>query len=100
MIQTIYKLKAKVWLYPGVAPWHMVTLPKNQSDKIKQLFGDMHRGWSSLPVMVIIGKTTWKTSIFFDKKAGAYILPLKAEVRKKENISNGQAINFSIELSP
>lgn len=95
-----YKMKAKVWLYPGIAPWHMVTLPKQESGKIKQIFGDMHRGWSSLPVIVTLNQTSWKTSVFFDKKAGAYILPLKAEVRKKEKISAGDAVTFLLEIRP
>ncbi len=58
-------------------------LSKKQSAEITARFGLMKRGWGSLPVIVAMGKTTWKTSIFPDKKAGAYLLPLKAEVRKK-----------------
>lgn len=99
-MQTAYKMRAKVWLYPGIAAWHMVTLPKNQSRKIKQLFAVAHRGWSSLPVIVKLEQTTWKTSIFFDKKAGAYLLPLKAEVRKKEHILAGDTIIFLLEIKP
>ncbi len=95
-----FNLKSKVWIWPGMAAWHMVTLPKTQSDRIKRLFGDQHRGWGSLPVVVTIGQTSWKTSIFFDKKRGAYVLPIKSEVRKKEKISNGQNVKFSIEIKP
>ena len=36
--------------------------------------------------------------IFPDKKAGAYLLPLKAHVRKKERIVAGNTISFSIEI--
>ena len=28
----------------------------------------------------------WKTAIWFDTKQDTYLLPLKAEIRKKENI--------------
>ena len=83
-----------MWLYPGMAGWHFVTVPKKQSAEIKKLFGGMARGWGSLPVLITIGKTSWKTSIFPDKKAGAYLLPLKADVRKKQGISSGDAVNF------
>ena len=93
-----FKMNAQVWLYPGVAAWHFITLPKEQSEKIKAVFGVLARGWGSLPVMVTIGKTTWKTSIFPDKKAGAYLLPLKADVRKKEKIKVRDGVNFSIEI--
>lgn len=97
-MRNLYKMRAKVWLYPGMAGWHFITLPKKQSDDIKRKFGMMKRGWGSLPVIVTIGKTSWKTSIFPDKKVGAYLLPLKMDVRKKENIFAGNTINFSIEI--
>lgn len=93
-----YKMKAKVWLYPGAAAWHFMTLPQKQSKEIKKLFGAMAGGWGSLPVIVTVGKTSWKTSIFPDKKSASYLLPLKAEARKKENIKIGDVIVFSIEI--
>jgi hypothetical protein len=93
-----YNMKARVWLYPGVAAWHFVTLPQKQSQEIKEIFGGMSRGWGSLPVVVTIGSTRWKTSIFPDKKADAYLLPLKASVRKEEKITEGDAIRFSVEI--
>lgn len=91
-----FKMKSKVWQYPGMAGWHFLTLPKKQSSGIKKLFGGMSGGFGSLPVMVTIGATSWKTSIFPDKKAGAYLLPLKAEVRKKEKIGSGDAVTFLV----
>ena len=98
MQKPIYKMQSKVWLYYGMAGWHFVTIPRKQSNEIKDLFSGMAGGWGSLPVIVTIGKTSWKTSIFPDKKAGAYLLPLKAEVRKKEKILSGDKISFSIEI--
>lgn len=95
-----YSFKAKVWLFPGNAAWCFVTFPKKQSKEIKILFHDFKRGWGSLPVEVTIGKTTWKTSIFPDKKAGAYLLPLKIAVRKKECIEVGDTVSLKIEIQP
>lgn len=93
-----YTCETAVWLYPGPAPWHFITVPKDISEDIKSSFGDRARGWGSLPVEVTIGSITWRTSIFPDKKEGAYILPLKAEVRKKENIKEGDTISLLLEL--
>lgn len=92
------KIKSKVWLYPGMAGWHFLTLPKGQSSKIKKLFMGLEQGFGPLPVLVTIGKTSWQTSIFPDRKAGAYLLPLKATVRKKENIIQGDTVNFGLEF--
>lgn len=96
--KNVYRIRAKVWLYPGMAGWHFITLPKKQSAEITKLFGILKQGWGSLPVLVTVGKTSWKTSIFPDKKRGAYLLPLKAEVRKKEGIKVGDTPTFLIEI--
>jgi hypothetical protein len=48
--------------------------------------------------MVTIGKTKWKTSVFPDKRSGTYLLPLKAEVRKKEGIFSEDTVSLTIEL--
>ena len=37
-------------------------------------------------------------SIFPDSKSGTYILPLKAKVRKKENIYEGDTVTFSCDI--
>ncbi|HEX9503967.1 MAG TPA: DUF1905 domain-containing protein [Patescibacteria group bacterium] len=94
----MYKVKAKVWLYTGMVGWQFITVPKKESKSIKQTYGDMKKGWGSLPVSVTVGKTMWKTSIFPDTKIGAYLLPLKAEVRKKENIKVGDVISINLEI--
>jgi hypothetical protein len=98
MFEPRYKMRAKVWLYKGMAGWHFVTLPKKQSAQIKKAFGSMKRGWGSLPVLATIGKTRWKTSIFPDKKSQSYLLPLKADVRKRERMIAGDTITCFIEV--
>jgi hypothetical protein len=98
MLSNQFKFKSKIWLYPGMAAWHFVNVPKSQSATIKKLFGDMKRGWGSLPVLASIGKTNWKTSIFPDSKTGTYLLALKAEVRKMESLSVGKVTNVLIEI--
>lgn len=94
-----YTIQAKVWLYPGKAAWHFVTIPPETSEDIDEFFSHVKRGWGSLPVTVTAGKTQWKTSIFPDKKSNSYLLPIKGEVRKQEGIQEGKSISFSIELT-
>ncbi len=81
-----------------MAGWHFVSVPKKQSDEIKKSFGTPSRGWGSIPVTVITGKTSWKTSIFPDRQSGGYLLPLKAEIRKKEKIFSEDNVTFSIQI--
>jgi Domain of unknown function (DUF1905) len=96
-MKKMYKMKEKIWLYPGeTANWHFVTLTKKIGQDIKATFGKSARGFGSIPVEVTIGTTVWKTSIFPDKYTGSYILPLKALVRKKEDLEAGEVVAFEI----
>ncbi len=91
-----YQFSSKVWLYPGQnAAWHFVRVPKKLSREIQTRYEGMTRGWGSFPVDATVGKTTWKTSIFPDKKSGTFLLPLKASVREKEGIR----VNITIQIS-
>lgn len=89
---------AKVWLYPGEAAWHFITVPIDLSKEIKLEFGGLARGWGSLPVNVQIGGSKWKTSIFSDSKSNTYILPIKSEIRKNEKIELGDALHINLTI--
>lgn len=93
-----YKIRGKVWIYPGAIGWHFVNVSKKESQEIKEKYGKHHRGFGSLPVTVTIGKTSWKTSIFPDNISGTYLLPLKAKVREQEEVIDGDAIVFTIKI--
>ena len=96
MVKTKFTMTSKVWFYSGRAGWYFLTLAKEPSSAIRKTFEPLTRAWGSLPVKATIGKTSWETSIFPDKKAGAYLLPLKAAVRRQEKISEGDRIRFSV----
>lgn len=93
-----YKGRSKVWLYDGPGGWHFVTLSGKHSGEIACLAADSKSPWGSIPVIATVGGTSWKTSIFPDKKRGAYLLPLKAAVRTKEKIGPGDTVAVTIEL--
>ncbi len=93
-----YKMRSKVFLWQGMAAWHFIGVPKKQSDEIKKRFGSNAKGWGSLPVQVTLGKTSWKTSIFPDKKSGTCLLPLKADVRKKEGVAYDDTVSFLLKV--
>lgn len=81
-----------------MAGWRFLTLPKKHGQEIRKNFGARAKGWGSLPVSVTIGKTTWNTSIFPDKKSGSYVLPVKAKTRKAEGISDHSTVLFTLTL--
>ena len=43
-----------------------------------------------------IGNSEWKTAIWFDSKKKTYLLPIKAEIRKKEKIIAGKIIGVKL----
>ena len=82
-----------------MAAWHFVTVDADVAVRIREERAGAPRvGWGSIPVSVTVGSTTWKTSIFPDKKSGSYLLPMKAEVRKREGISGGDSVSVQLSI--
>ena len=94
----VFSFSAFVLPYPGMAAWRFVTLPHNISDEISVRYKTQKKGWGSIPVLVTVGKTSWETSIFPDKKSRSYLLPMKLEVRKKEGIMDRDKIELSLSI--
>ncbi|WP_341705843.1 DUF1905 domain-containing protein [Ferrovibrio sp.] len=95
-----YRFTAALWRHTGAAAWHFITLPKPQSDAIRALFAADARAWGSLPVRAAIGGVRWQTSLFPDRKAGAYLLPVKAAVRRQAGIGDGDSVPVTLDLRP
>lgn len=93
-----FPFHAKLWRYSGEAGWHFVTAPTETSKQIKTLGKGLMNAFGSLRVIATIGKTSWRTSVFFDSKADAFLLPIKADVRKKERIGHGDAVEVILEI--
>lgn len=81
-----------------MAGWHFLIVPLAQSQEITKKYGSKKRGWGSLPVRVTLGASQWDTSIFPDAQSGRYLLPLKASIRKKEDVWEKDTISFSITI--
>jgi Domain of unknown function (DUF1905) len=99
----ILKFRAEVWKWEangnGSAAWHFITLDKKSAAVVKKgQEGKKRIGWGSVPVVVTIGQTSWKTSIFPVSKRGSYLLPLKAAVRRKEGLAEGDSITISLQI--
>lgn len=92
-----YTISEKIWLYPGKAGWYFVTIQKEDAEEIKKGYMWPRRGFGAIPVSVTIGQTSWKTSIFPEKK-GTCLLPLKKEVRVKEGIKIGDTVTITLEV--
>jgi hypothetical protein len=90
-----YEFIAKPWQHTGPGGWHFASLPKELSKEIRNAFKSEEEGWGRLKAIAKIGKTEWNTAIWFDTKMNTYLLPLKAEIRKKELLETGKALKAS-----
>lgn len=90
---------AALWLHPGDAGWHFVTLPADVADELRARAAGSHRPFGSLPVEATIGDTAWRTSLFSDTRSGAYLLPVKAAVRRSERLAAGDEVRVAIALA-
>ena len=93
-----YELTGEVWRYPGDGGWHFVTVPPDVADELSVRYADRHRPFGSLRVRATLGSSTWSTSLFKDTKSASYLLPVKADVRRRERIEDGVVATIRIEL--
>lgn len=85
-----------IWYWRGPAPFYFVTVSEEGSHELKAVSGAVTYGWGMIPVTARIGGTVWRTSLF--PKDGRYVLPLKAAVRKAEDLSEGDDVAIRLEL--
>ena len=91
-----YKFIATPWQHTGPAGWYFVSLPKKLAKEIRNTFKPEEEGWGRLKTLAKIGSSEWKTAIWFDTKMNTYLLPLKAEIRKKEYVEIGKEVKVII----
>lgn len=86
-------IRAKVWRWPGDGGWHFVTLEKTLSKKIRVAYP---KGFVKIKAQ--IGQTPWNTSLFPHKQSESYLLSVKTEIRKKEDILEGDIVKIVFEI--
>ena len=92
----IIEFIGKIFIWRGPSPFYFVAIPEKQSQDIKAISSLVTYGWGVIPVHVRIGKTGWTTSLF--PKDGLYLVPIKASVRKTENLDEGDSVTIQLEI--
>lgn len=85
-----------IWYWKGPAPHHFVSVPEEDCDYIRAAAPLVTYGWGMIPARVTIGGTTWATALW--PKDGGYIVPLRADARRKEKLEIGDVVAISLEL--
>jgi len=91
-----YEFITKIWQHAGQGGWHIVSLPPELAKEIRDNLKSEEEGWGRLRATAKIGNCEWETAIWFDSKMNTYLLPLKAEIRKKEKLETGRNIKTII----
>jgi hypothetical protein len=97
-VRGVYRFEAELWLHEGEGGWCFLAVPGHVSDDVRARTQGVRRGFGSVRVRVTIGGTTWSTSVFPDGKRGAYLLPVKKDVRRREGLDEGDRVAVELEL--
>ena len=90
--------EANVIYWRGPSPFFYAPIPAPQSEAIRRVARFVTYGWGVIPVEATIGGVTFKTSLF--PKDGAYLLPIKAAVRRQTNVTAGDLVAVEMTLQP
>ena len=96
--KSTYRTRARLWRWNGgKASWFFLTLPAPISREIRLVDAGPRRvGFGALRVEVTIGGSTWETSIFPSAELDAYLLPVKATIRKAEKMVEGKSFRLQL----
>lgn len=95
-----------LWLWSGESgSWHFFTVPEEHCGEIRAESFARRAGFGSVRVECAINgpstssgqAVTWRTSVF-PQKSGGYLLPVKADVRRRAGIAAGDEVTVEIEL--
>lgn len=89
-----YRFSGKAYLHDF--GWYLISLPKDVSEEIRTNFKSEEEGWGRLKASAQIGNTEWQTAIWFAAKTGCYLLPIKAEIRKKEKLDMSKTLEVIV----
>lgn len=93
-----------VWRGSGTGPppkaaWYFITIDSDVAASISAATRGTTSGFGSVRIAATIGSTQWQTSLFPSKDSGGYLLPLKASVRKAQQLEGGSVATVTLTLA-
>ena len=89
--QVRFKFRTEIIEWRGPAPFFYAPVPQEHVEELRRAAKVASYGWGVVPVEAKIAGVTFTTSLF--PKGDTYLLPLKADVRRKTNITVGDEIS-------
>jgi Domain of unknown function (DUF1905) len=101
MLQT-FIVSGPAWIWrakpPAKGAWHFLTIDGHVAAEIRYLAFQGSNAFGSVRVVARIGATQWQTSLFRAGEFDGYLLPLKADVRRRERIEDGENVTAEIKI--
>lgn len=100
----VFDAELWIWTARDPATWTFVTLPVELADEVREAAAlRPPSGFGAVRVEVVIGGSTWRTSVFpstSDDSApdGSYVLPVKRAVRLAEGIEPGDVVTVAVRV--
>ncbi len=95
-----FEVTAPIWIWrpakQGTAAWYFLTVNPQTAAEIKYAVMGRVGGFGSVRVRAKIGTTVWQTSLFPHRETGGFILPVKADVRKRETLVAGDEVTVCL----
>jgi hypothetical protein len=100
LMGVVFVFDAELWIWNARRgdSWTFVSLPTDESEDIGELASAPSRGFGSLRVRVMLGTSTWTTSIFPDTTRATYVLPIERAIRQAERLGAGDIATVTVEL--
>ena len=89
---------AEIFFWRGPSPFHFVAVPPDECIELQAISSLVTYGWGMIPVNVTIGDTEFYIALF--PKDGGYYVPLKAAIRKAEQLEVGDIVSLTLEVAP
>jgi hypothetical protein len=98
LVATQFRFTSSVWAHDDVGGWHFLTLPTAVAQELRDEVPPAGPGFGSIRVTVTLGCSTWDTSVFPDKAGRSFVLPVKKDVRRANQLLAGDAVDVALRV--
>jgi hypothetical protein len=93
-----WSFTAELWQHDGDGGWHFVTLPLDVADEIHEEV-PRRGGFGSVRVTAVVGESRWATSLFPESRSRSFVLPVKQQVRRANDLLPGDPVTVRITVA-
>lgn len=90
------RFTAELFAWNEEGSWYFVRLPVQIAEEVRDRVTAPPRGFGSVRVDVLVGSTRWTTSVFPEKETSSFVLPVKKQVRRAEDLEDGDPVTVTL----